>query len=60
MACQVEKETRAAISQSAVPSSVEQLKRLATLMQDLADRTSSKPATKKAASQARAKQKAGS
>ncbi len=56
---QVEKETRAAISKPAAPSSVEQLNRLATLMQDLADRTNSKPTTKpptkKAASQAEAK-----
>lgn len=39
---QVEKETRAAISKPAAPSSVEQLNKLATLMQDLADRTASK------------------
>lgn len=42
---QVEKETRAAISKPASPSSVEQLNKLATLMQDLAERTAgNKPA----------------
>ncbi|MFI4883443.1 MAG: hypothetical protein ACIAQU_12750, partial [Phycisphaerales bacterium JB064] len=43
---QVEKETRAAISKPAAPSSVDQLNRLATLMQDLAERTAPKPAPK--------------
>lgn len=41
---QVEKETRAAISKPASPSSVDQLNKLATLMQDLAERTAAKPA----------------
>ncbi|MFI4917476.1 MAG: hypothetical protein ACIAS6_13340 [Phycisphaerales bacterium JB060] len=42
---QVEKETRAAISKPAAPSSVDQLNKLATLMQDLAERTAgNKPA----------------
>lgn len=40
---QVEKETRAAISKPASPSSVDQLNKLATLMQDLAERTAKKP-----------------
>ncbi|UYV14049.1 MAG: hypothetical protein NCW75_07090 [Phycisphaera sp.] len=56
---QVEKETRAAISKPAAPSSVDQLNKLATLMQDLADRTNVKsgatPAAKKAPVQAEAK-----
>ncbi|MEQ9095131.1 MAG: hypothetical protein RIE32_02580 [Phycisphaerales bacterium] len=39
---QVEKETRAAISKPAAPSSVDQLNKLATLMQDLAERTAGK------------------
>lgn len=52
---QVEKETRAAISKPAAPSSVDQLNKLATLMQDLADRTNAKSAAKKAATQAEAK-----
>lgn len=43
---QVEKETRAAISKPAAPSSVDQLNRLATLMQDLAERTAPRPAAK--------------
>lgn len=42
----VEKETRAAISKPASPSSVEQLNRLATLMQDLAERAAPKPGAK--------------
>lgn len=46
---QVEKETRAAISKPAAPSSVDQLNKLANLMQDLAERTSGKkPAVAKA------------
>jgi|GEM_PF-2033231 len=52
---QVEKETRAAISKPAAPSSVEQLNKLATLMQDLADRTTAKSAVKKATVQTEAK-----
>lgn len=39
---QVEKETRAAISKPAAPSSVDQLNKLANLMQDLAERTAGK------------------
>lgn len=54
----VEKETRAAISKPASPSSVEQLNRLATLMQDLAERAAPKPLVKKPATQAEAKPKA--
>lgn len=57
----VEKETRAAISKPASPSSVEQLNRLATLMQDLAERSAPtktpKPGPKKPATQAEAKPK---
>ncbi len=49
---QVEKETRAAISKPAAPSSVDQLNKLATLMQDLAERTSAKSAAKKPEAQA--------
>lgn len=52
---QVEKETRAAISKPAAPSSVDQLNKLATLMQDLADRTTAKSAAKQAPAQAEAK-----
>ena len=54
----VEKETRAAISKPAAPSSVEQLNRLATLMQDLAQKTApktqSRPPAKKPAGSAQA------
>lgn len=57
---QVEKETRAAISKPAAPSSVDQLNKLATLMQDLADRTTTaksvaQPAAKKPVAQVQAK-----
>lgn len=52
---QVEKETRAAISKPAAPSSVDQLNKLATLMQDLADRTTAKSAANKPVAQAQAK-----
>jgi hypothetical protein len=49
---QVEKETRAAISKPASPSSVDQLNKLATLMQDLAERTAAKPGPRKTEPQA--------
>ena len=51
----VEKETRAAVSKPAPASSVEQLNRLASMMQDLATKTASpKPATSRAAAKPQA------